>query len=477
MTNIAFSQLILQNFPYEPTDNQAATIRHLSEFLLHGEPDSIFLIKGYAGTGKTSLVGALVKTLSSLHAPTVLLAPTGRAAKVFSLYAGKSAFTIHRKIYRQKAFNNEPADFLLAENKLKNTIFIVDEASMIANSATDSIIFGSGRLLDDLVKYVYAGENCRLIIMGDEAQLPPVQLLESPALQRDNLAGYNLKVETTELTQIIRQKKDSAILYNATLLRNALRKGNVAAYPQLNLNIGTDIARISGADILEELSNAYARDGIDQTMTIVRTNKRANQYNNAIRSRVFFHEEELSSGDRLMITRNNYTQATDNPETDFFANGEIIHVVKVKKTINLYGFRFADVIVRFDDYDFETDIRILLDTLQAETPTLSKELNDKLFYSVMEDYADITRKAERIKKIKADLNYNAVQVKYAYAITCHKAQGGQWMNIFLDPGYLTETMMGEDFYRWLYTAFTRAAKRLWLINISTEFVKESEAKN
>jgi exodeoxyribonuclease-5 len=471
-TNTSFEELVLRNFPYLPTDNQAAAIRLLSNFLILGKQDSIFLLKGYAGTGKTSLVGALVKTLSALNAKTVLLAPTGRAAKVFSLYADHKALTIHRKIYRQKAFSNEPAGFLPAENKHRDTVFIVDEASMIANRTADSIIFGSGCLLDDLIKYVYSGENCRLVIMGDEAQLPPVMLTESPALKKNTLAAYNLDVTEMELTQIVRQEKDSGILYNATALRNALRKKKVDIFPKLNLRIGADIVQTSGADFIEEISSAYYRDGVDETMIIVRSNKRANRYNNGVRNLVFYYEEELSSGDRLMITRNNYSQSAGNPDMEFFANGEIIHIIKVKKEIELYGFRFADVIARFEDYDIEADIRILLDTLQAESPTLPKELNDKLFYSVMEDYADIPQKTERMKKIKADRFYNAVQVKYAYAVTCHKAQGGQWTNIFLDVGYLTAEMLGEDFYRWLYTAITRSTKRLYLVNIPQDFIKD-----
>ncbi|MDR1555504.1 MAG: AAA family ATPase [Tannerellaceae bacterium] len=465
MINTYLEEIILQNFPYKPTDDQLTALRILSGFLLSaGESDSLLLLKGYAGTGKTSLVGALVRTLTHLQQKTILLAPTGRAAKVFSLYAGHKAFTIHKKIYRQKAFSNEPAGFLPAENLHKDTLFIVDEASMIANQGLDSLLFGSGRLLDDLIHYVYGGDNCRLILMGDEAQLPPVMLTESPALNPGILGGYNLKVQEIRLTQVVRQSGDSDILLNATLLREALRTQTTSLFPKLRLRGLADFRKIRGDELLEELSAAYGRDGIEETMVIVRSNKRANLYNNGIRNRILYREEELSAGDHLMVARNNYYWTAGNQEMDFIANGEIVQVLRVRKMTELYGFRFADISVRFQDYELEMDIRILLDTLRCETPSLPKELNDKLFYAVWEDYEAIRTKAERMKKIKTDPYYNALQIKYAYAVTCHKAQGGQWMNVFLDVGYLSDEMVGEEFYRWLYTAITRATHRLYLVN-------------
>ena len=432
MINSYLSRQITQNFPHNPTEDQFSALKTLTDFLLSVESDTLLLLKGYAGTGKTSLVGALVKTLNELQQKTFLLAPTGRAAKVFSNYSGQKAYTIHKKIYRQKAFSNEPTGFMPADNLHKDTLFIVDEASMISNDGIDSISFGTGRLLDDLIQYVYSGENCRLILMGDVAQLPPVMQTESPALNPEILRGYNLQVQEITLTQVVRQSGDSGILLNATRLRDALRNNTVEIYPKLQLKGFADFRKVNGDELIEEISSAYSHDGIEETMIITRSNKRATIYNNGIRNRILY---------------------------------------RVRRTTELYGFRFADVTVRFQDYDLELDIKILLDTLQTDTPALPKELNDKLFFTILEDYDDIPTKAGKMKKMKADPHYNVVQVKYAYAITCHKAQGGQWMNVFLDIGYMTEEMLGEDFYRWLYTAFTRATHRLYLVNLPDEFVE------
>ena len=469
MINSYLSSQIRQNFPYNPTKDQLFALNALSDFLLSADTNTLFLMKGYAGTGKTSLVGALVKTMADLQQKSLLLAPTGRAAKVFSNYAGQKAFTIHKKIYRQKAFSNEPTGFLPTDNLHKDTIFIVDEASMIANDGVDSFIFGTGRLLDDLIQYVYSGENCRLILMGDVAQLPPVSQTESPALNPEILKGYNLNVTEVALTQVVRQEGDSGILFNATRLRDALRNNEVEIFPKLKLKRFSDFRKIGGEDLIEEISAAYSRDGIEDTIIITRSNKRATIYNNGIRNRILYREEELSSGDRLMVAKNNYFWTTGCKEMDFIANGEIIQVLRVRRTTEMYGFRFADVCVRFQDYDLEMDVKILLDTLQTDSPALPKELNDKLFYTILEDYSDIPTKAGKMKKMKVDPHYNVLQVKYAYAVTCHKAQGGQWMNVFLDIGYITEEMLGEDFYRWLYTAITRATDRLYLVNLPDEF--------
>lgn len=379
MINSYLSRKIVENFPYEPTEDQMSALRILSDFMLSGETDSVLLLKGYAGTGKTSLIGALVRTLAELNHKTVLLAPTGRAAKVFSNYAGHKAFTIHKKIYRQKAFSNEPTGFVPADNLHKDTLFIVDEASMIANESIHSFAFGSGRLLDDLVHYVYSGENCRLILLGDVAQLPPVMQTESPALNAEVLKGYQLQVQEILLTQVVRQAENSGILFNATRLRDALRTHTVEAFPKLRLEGFSDFRKVSGEEFLEELSSAYSRDGIEETMIISRSNKRAVVYNNGVRNRILYREEELSSGDRLMVAKNNYYWTTGCKEMDFMANGEIIQVLRVRRTTELYGFRFADVLVRFQDYDLEMDIKILLHTLQTDAPALPKELNDKLF--------------------------------------------------------------------------------------------------
>ncbi|MDR2915391.1 MAG: AAA family ATPase [Tannerella sp.] len=455
---------ILEFFPFEPTSEQSSALQILSDFLMSRENNNILLFKGYAGTGKTTMLGAAVKMMDSLHQKTILLAPTGRAAKVFSEYSGHSAFTIHKKIYRQKYFSNDFSGFSLTDNLYKDTLFIVDEASMISNENAGMSVFGSGCLLDDLIQYVYSGDNCRLVLMGDAAQLPPVSLTESPALNAKYLKRYNLNVTEIQLTQVVRQQEDSGILLNATNIRNALRSGKIDIYPNILTGNFADIRKISGEELIEEISSAYSRDGIDDTIIICRSNKNANIYNNGIRNRILYREEEISSGDRLMVVKNNYFWGKAHKDIDFIANGEIVQVLRVRHTEEVYGFRFCNVLVRFSDYDTEMEIKIILDTLQSESPALSKESNDKLFASVAEDYADIRTKPERIKKIKEDSYFNAIQVKYAYAVTCHKAQGGQWSNVFLDTGYVTEEMMGEDFYRWLYTAFTRATKQLYLVN-------------
>ncbi|WP_446775951.1 ATP-dependent DNA helicase [Macellibacteroides fermentans] len=470
MINSHLSRQIRQNFPHTPTNEQLFALNILADFLLSANENSALLLKGYAGTGKTSLVGALVKTMSGLKQKSVLLAPTGRAAKVLSNYADQQAFTIHKKIYRQNAFSNDLSAFHPSDNLHKDTLFIVDEASMISNQGIDSHYFGSGRLLDDLVHYVYSGENCRLMLMGDTAQLPPVMQVESPALQADILKGYNLQVDEIQLTEVVRQDLNSGILFNATLLRDSLRNNRVEIYPKLTVKGFADIQMINGSELIEAISNAYSKDGLDDTIVISRSNKRANIYNNGIRNQILYREEELSTGDRLMIVKNNYFWTRNNKEIDFIANGEIVQVLRVRNESHLYGFRFCDVTVRFQDYDMELDIKILLDTLQTEAPALPKELNDKLFYTILEDYQDISTKSGKMKKMKENPHYNVVQVKYAYAITCHKAQGGQWKNVFLDIGYMTEEMLGENFYRWLYTAMTRATDRLYLVNLPEEFV-------
>lgn len=471
MINNFFKWQMGHNFPYNPTSDQRAALETIAEFLFSTDLNSLLLLKGYAGTGKTSLIGALVKTLNELKQKTMLLAPTGRAAKIFSNYAGQKAYTIHKRIYRQKTFSNEPVGFLPAPNFYKDTIFIVDEASMITNDGVDSCIFGSGHLLDDLIHFVYSGENCRMILMGDEMQLPPVMQTESPALNPDVLRGYNLDILTVVMTQVIRQQDDSGILWNATRLRESIQNNQVEMFPKLKLDGFQDFRRICGEDLIEEISSAYGRWGMEETIIITRSNKRAVIYNNGIRNQILFREDELSTGDRLMVSKNNYFWTNGMKEMDFIANGEIVEVIKVRRTYDMYGFRFADVLVRFQDYDLELETKILLDTLQSEASALSREMNDKLFYAVLEDYADISTKVGKIKKMKVDPHYNVLQVKYAYAVTCHKAQGGQWKSVFLDIGYITEEMLGEDFYRWLYTAITRATECLYLVNLPDDFVE------
>lgn len=455
---------IQQLFPFEPTEEQLSTLELLSEFITSNEPDRLFLLKGYAGTGKTTMLGTTVKTLDIMRQKSILLAPTGRAAKVFSEYAGHKAFTIHKKIYRQKSLTADSAEFSLSENLHKDTLFIVDEASMISNESPGIVVFGSGCLLDDLIQYVYSGENCKLVLIGDSAQLPPVFLTASPALNAGFLEGYNLKVTEVQLTQVVRQHENSGILYNATKIRKALNYGMTNMFPLIRTDSFADIKRITGNDLIEEIASAYDRDGIDDTVIICRSNKHANRYNNGIRNRILYREEEVSSGDRLMIVKNNYFWGETHEGFDFLANGEIVEVLRVRHTEEMHGFHFCNVLIRFIDHDTEIELKIMLETLQSESPALSKECNDRLFASVARDYEEIGNKRDRLKKIKNDIYFNALQVKYAYALTCHKSQGGQWNNVFLDIGYVNENMMGTEFYRWLYTAFTRAKKHLYLIN-------------
>jgi len=470
MINRFFLDKIKQNFPFEPTSEQATALEKIVDFLFLQKEESLFLLRGYAGTGKSSLLGALVKTMTEFKQKTVLLAPTGRAAKVFSSYSSHPAFTIHKKIYRQQKYSGDFGSFGIMDNLHKDTLFIVDEASMISNNGLDSSVFGTGRLLDDLIHYIYSGENCRLLLIGDSAQLPPVGEDGSPALQTDVLTGYGLEVREAMLSQIVRQAESSGILYNATNIRNALNKGKTEAYPKLKLKKFTDIVRISGEDLIDEISAAYDRDGLENTMIISRSNKRSNIYNQGVRNRILYREEELSAGDMLMITKNNYFWTENTEGIDFLANGEIVEVLRVRGEQELYGFRFRDVLVKSIDYDIELELKILMDTLHSDVAGLTRERSEELFVNVMEDYADISTRAGKMKKLKVDPYYNAVQVKFAYAVTCHKAQGGEWSNVFLDLGYISEEHLGVNFYRWLYTAITRASAKLYLVNLPDEFV-------
>lgn len=473
MINNYLERQIKENFHFQPTPEQDKAIEMLGEFLLSDASEEIFVLRGYAGTGKTSLVGALVKTLDFLKQKSVLMAPTGRAAKVFSLYAGHPAFTIHKKIYRQKTFSNELTNFSLNDNLHQHTLFIVDEASMIANDGLSGSVFGTGRLLDDLIQYVYAGTGCRLLLMGDTAQLPPVGEEESPALSAAALKGYGLRVREMDLTQVVRQLGDSGVLWNATALRRLIASDEMYELPKIKFSGFADIRNLPGNELIEALEEAYGRNGMEETMVICRSNKRANLYNNGIRNRILYREEELSSGDLLMIAKNNYYWTEQSKEIDFIANGDIAVVRRVRHTRDMYGFRFAEVALTFPDYNgYEMEANILLDTLHTDYPALSKADNDRLFYTILEDYADIPLKRDRMKKMKADPYYNALQVKYAYAVTCHKAQGGQWKSVFLDQGYITEENLTPDYFRWLYTAFTRATETLYLVSWPKDQVLE-----
>jgi len=461
---------MLQNFltsriqaqlPFEPTEQQTELLDALGVFLMSTDIEKVFLLKGYAGTGKTSVVSALVRALNELEQKTMLMAPTGRAAKVIAGYSGFPAFTIHKKIYRQKSMSE--FRFQLADNLQTHTLFIVDEASMISNTGTDSA-FGSGRLLDDLVKFVYSGQGCSLLLLGDTAQLPPVMQPHSPALERDVLLGYGLNVFDYTLTHVVRQALESGILHNATLLREYLSKEKVNEFPHFELKNFADIQRLSGMELIDEIQRSYDGVGVEDTIVVTRSNKRANMYNNGIRARVMMKEDELTNGDLLMVTRNNYFWNKPYKEIDFIANGDILQVVRVSKHYEIYGFRFVDLTLRSLDYDWEIDARIWLDALQAETPTQMNEMTNQLFEAVAEDYPEITTKREKVKKILENEYYNALQVKFAYAVTCHKAQGGQWKKVFIDPGQVAEDQINSDFFRWLYTALTRSTETVFLVN-------------
>ena len=472
MINNYLERQIKENFPYQPTPEQEVAVKKLAEFLLSSHREEVFVLRGYAGTGKTSLIGALVMTLYKFKQKVVLMAPTGRAAKVFSSYAGHPAFTVHKKIYRQRSFSNDTDNFAVCDNLSTHTLFIVDEASMISNDGLSGSMFGTGRLLDDLIQYVYSGEGCRLLLMGDTAQLPPVGEELSPALFPDALRGYGLEVCEVSLTQVVRQVQESGILWNATRLRQLIAGDEYGTLPKIKVSGFPDIKVLSGTELIDELTTCYDRDGMDETMVICRSNKRANLYNKGIRAQILWREDELNTGDLLMVAKNNYYWTEQYKEMDFLANGEIAIVRRIRKTREMYGFRFADVTLCFPDLgDFELEANLLLDTLHSDAPALPKSENDRLFYSVLEDYADIPYKRDRMKKMKSDPYYNALQVKYAYAVTCHKAQGGQWNNVFLDQGYMSDEFLTPDYFRWLYTAFTRATKTLYLVNYPLEQVE------
>lgn len=460
------------NLPYVPNAQQSELLLRLSRFILTGSDNEIFLLTGYAGTGKSSLVGALVKALTNLEHKTVLLAPTGRAAKVFAHYAGHAAYTIHRKIYRQQRFSPDMKGFLAGNNLHHDTLFVVDEASMINNTPGNDY-YGSGQLLDDLIEYVYNGNNCRLLLLGDTAQLPPVGQSASPALSPECLASYGLKVTAYELNEVARQTSESGILYNATLLRKLMQehKGDILPAPRLRLQGYTDVENLSGEFLIERLSDSYDHVGMDETIVITRSNKRAGIFNQGIRNQILYREEELTAGDMLLVAKNNYYWGKEYKEIDFIANGDIARVVRVRKYYEMYGFRFADVQLQFPDLDVELDVRILLDTLTSDAPALSRDENERLYTAILEDYAHIASQRERMQRLKADPWFNALQVKYAYGVTCHKAQGGQWRHVYIDMGYIDPQNLTLDFYRWLYTAMTRATEHIYFINLGEAFIE------
>ena len=489
---------IRQSFGFEPTLDQNHALITFASFITDSDDRAVMIMRGSAGTGKTSLSGAIVRTMKRLRQRVVLLAPTGRAAKVFSVNSDTPASTIHRRIYRQKSMEGA---FSLAPNMHTDTLFMVDEASMIANEGLRESVFGTGCLLDDLVHFVYSGRNCRLMLIGDKAQLPPVGEEESPALCSNFMSGYGLTVYDSDLKEVLRQSQQSGILYNATVIRQMITHDEATELPKIRFHGFADIVCVPGDELIESLATSYSQVGMDETMVVTRSNKRANIYNQGIRNQVLWREEELTSGDWLMIVKNNYfwTEqdavknraglAKDNtspaavaavsqpapttlhpmpaeqPTPSFIANGDRAVIQRVRNRRDLYGFHFVDLWLQFPDYDnYELQVTALTDSLSTEAPALTREQNQQLFEQVMLDYADIRTKPERFKKLREDPYYNALQIKYAYAVTCHKAQGGQWAHVYVDQGYMTDEMLTPDYIHWLYTAFTRATEKLFLVN-------------
>lgn len=466
---------ILQQFGFPPTQEQAHALEVFAEFLTDRDPHAVMILRGSAGTGKTTLSGAIVRTLKKIRQKVMLLAPTGRAAKVFSLNSGSPAYTIHRRIYREKSFSGVEGLFNLNDNLYTDTLFMVDEASMIANMGLGGMSFGSGCLLDDLVHFVYQGRNDRLLLIGDKAQLPPVGEEESPALHAAMLEGYGLKVYECDLNEVLRQSEKSGILYNATMIRQMITHDDITQLPKIHFAGYSDIKPMPGSELIEALADSYHHVGLDDTIVVTRSNKRANIFNQGIRNMVLDREEELSQGDILMIVKNNYywmeeerksnNKLQSNEIPAFLANGDRAKVLKVRRRIDLYGFRFATLLLQFPDYDnYELEATVLLDTLTSEAPALTHEQQEQLFHQIEEDYQDIPLKADRMKAIRQDQFFNALQVKFAYAVTCHKAQGGQWAHVYVDQGYMTDDMLNPDYIHWLYTAFTRATEMLYLVN-------------
>ena len=470
MINKYLTSQIKLNFPFAPTVQQEKTIEKLADFLLSPSEREVFMLCGYAGTGKTTLISALVRTLVQLERRVVLLAPTGRAAKVFSNYSGRSAHTIHKCIYRQKSIVNN-AVFTLADNRWRNTLFIVDEASMIAAGGSSG--FGSGALFDDLVEFVYSGDGCSLLLLGDTAQLPPVGEELSPALSCDYIRSMFLNVVRVEMTQVMRQSDGSGILQNATMLREIISQGVTGLYPQIRFEGFADVCRVSGDELIEAIESCYSEAGVDETIILCRSNKRANVYNEGIRRRILYREDELNRGDLLMVVKNNYYWREELgkedksllEKIDFIANGDVAEIIRVGGVEDMYGFRYADVTLSFIDYeDCEMDVKIMLNTLTSESPSLTRDENERLFTAVWDDYPEIRSKRKRMEEMRKNPYYNALQVKYGYAVTCHKAQGGQWRRVFIDQGFVPADGYDADYYRWLYTAFTRATEKLYLVN-------------
>lgn len=469
MTKKEFTGLLEQHFGHLPTDGQRRLFDRITDFFASPEYDRVFVLRGYAGTGKTSMVRSLVKTLPHTSLKTVLLAPTGRAAKVLATYSGQQAFTIHKRIYFTQV-SELGMRFALQENKYKQAVFIVDEASMIGGENHEL----QHNLLGDLVEYVMNGDRCRLILIGDTAQLPPVGLEQSPALDKKELeSNYFLKVDESRLSEVMRQQLESGILWNATRIRELIETGQ-SVFPQLSVQGFGDVHRINGDELEDALNSAYDRHGTDEVLVITRSNKNANLYNRQIRARIRWQENEISAGDHLMVVKNNYHWLPQQSAPGFIANGDTVEIQRLGKFYERGEFRFVDALVRFIDYPDQPDleVRLLLNTLDSEQANLPYSIQTKLFSELEADYAEIPLKRDRIKKLKEDPFLNALQVKFAYAVTCHKAQGGQWQCVFVDQGYLTEEMFDTNYLRWLYTAVTRAREKLYFVNFHKAFFGE-----
>ncbi|MBG0860248.1 MAG: AAA family ATPase [Bacteroidales bacterium] len=463
---------LCKNLGNIPTDDQSSALKKIASYITSDTSDVIFLLKGYAGTGKTSVISSIVRTLEMLRIRSVLLAPTGRAAKVLASYSGRQAFTIHKKIYRQKSSKDGMGSFMLDRNLHRKTYFIVDEASMISNSSSESLLFGSGKLLDDLVEYVYSGIGCRLILVGDTAQLPPVGSAVSPALDKTVLTEYGFGLEVTELHQVLRQSESSGVLMNATRVRWQIDESSLI-HPSVDCIHYKDTIRLNGEELIDELTASYGTCGLEGTIIVVNSNKQANRYNEGIRNRIFFREEEISTGDLVMVVKNNYF-LIDNGEEDnigFIANGDIAEVKKIRRFEERFGFRFAEMLLYFPDYNLELESKVMLDVLHLDTPALPGEKNRELFQSILGDYIHLKSRRKQYEAVRNNPYFNALQIKFAYAVTCHKSQGGQWERVFIDQGMFNRNEITIDYLRWFYTALTRSTDRVYLVNFRDEWFK------
>jgi exodeoxyribonuclease-5 len=460
---------LCKNLGNTPTDDQSDALKKIAGYICDNNNDVIFLMTGYAGTGKTSIISSVVKTLDLLRMRAVLLAPTGRAAKVLASYSGRQAFTVHKKIYRQKSSKDGLGSFSLDRNLHKDTFFIVDEASMVSNSSVDSSLFGSGKLLDDLIEYVYSGTDCKLILVGDTAQLPPVGSVLSPALDPASLEGYGFGLISCELRQVVRQSETSGVLMNATRVRLQVAETNLV-HPSIDCINYKDTIRITGEELIDEISSAYGTCGMEGTIIVVNSNKQANRYNQGIRNRIFFREEEISPGDMVMVVKNNYFIIDEDEDgAGFIANGDIAEVKKIRKYEERYGFHFADMVLKFPDYNLEIESKVMMDVLHLDTPALPSEKNKELYQSILADYLNIKNRRNQFEAVKNNPYFNALQIKFAYAVTCHKAQGGQWERVFIDQGMFNRNEITIDYLRWFYTALTRSTDRVYLVNFGEDF--------